>query len=221
MTPERLAEIQARVEAATEGPWGVGDDDQMPNRLTHRMGYAHSLAPEPNDPIDPTEGSPRVFTCDIDHGQITVHEAEANAEFVSHARTDVPNLLAHIAALTEENGKLRASMARAVEIEQELRHGLGDVRDRADRAIEADTIASLYPAPPYCEGCTHFHEGDRCPVPEGEDQTLEHVGADSSGWCKTPLGKRGFICALPMGHSGWCGVPPDQGVAYKPPEEPC
>ena len=91
MTPNQLAEIEARAEAATPGPWGI-------------YGYIGVLQ---------TDGKRRNI---IDIGflgtdergfEISVRVEETgikpkDADFIAHARTDIPALLAHIRELEAE-----------------------------------------------------------------------------------------------------------------------
>ena len=81
----RLAEIRARAEAATEGPWraslldGVEYED---GSSCHRGG------------IYPSEkgAAPVLNTTNVDR---------RNAEFIAHARTDLPSLLAAVETVRE------------------------------------------------------------------------------------------------------------------------
>lgn len=70
MTPEQLAEIRARAEAATPGPWGAVK--------WSALWEIRTPAVEPG------------VAFELDH---------ADAEFVSHARTDIPALLDYIEEL--------------------------------------------------------------------------------------------------------------------------
>jgi hypothetical protein len=86
MTPERLAEIAARAEAATEGPWG-----------SHRD-LAGVYTVQVNPRVIPGFGS----VTEGDVAQILTREddkAYANVRFIAHAREDMPALLARIAEL--------------------------------------------------------------------------------------------------------------------------
>jgi len=88
MTPERLAEIKARSEAATPGPWRHGEADGT------------GKVAEPFHGGSITAGA----TCCIVFGH-TIHGApfgvleEVDAEFIAHARADVPALVAEIERL--------------------------------------------------------------------------------------------------------------------------
>ena len=77
MSPERLAEIRARVDAATPGPWHLDDDGAEIKTPDHG-----TIA----DIWEPTQES-------------------RNGEFIAGARTDVPDLLAENDRLTTELAK--------------------------------------------------------------------------------------------------------------------
>ncbi|MEB5480948.1 hypothetical protein P8825_15385 [Shouchella clausii] len=84
LTNEELAEIYAYCENATEGPWKIGK--QSPNGLNN---------------VGTTRGLLTAQTTD-----------EKNAEFIAHAREDVPLLLAEINRLKH---KLATLESRALE----------------------------------------------------------------------------------------------------------
>lgn len=80
---ERLAEIQARAEEATEGPWKVNGADEDwavissgPDSVFHAYS-AHGIC----------EG------CECGDGAAHVAIGIEDAEFIAHARTDVPALV--------------------------------------------------------------------------------------------------------------------------------
>lgn len=85
--------IKARAEAATPGPWDWDDVEDIP--LANGMPGPKWLevGTEPGD----------FLICELSHKQ------KANAEFIAHARTDVPYLLTIIASQEAEIGKLRAA----------------------------------------------------------------------------------------------------------------
>ncbi len=70
ITKERLAEIKARCEAATEGPWE--QEDCRENHIATATGMDIAHAPK-----------------------------QINAQFIAHARTDVPALLTEVERLRE------------------------------------------------------------------------------------------------------------------------
>lgn len=71
MTPERLAEILERAEAATPGPWRI-DGRRV---VYERDGWSEMVTP--------------------------ILHVSADATFIAHARTDVPELVAEIERLRE------------------------------------------------------------------------------------------------------------------------
>lgn len=103
-TAERQAEIQARCDAATEGPWEhtvhkVPRSDATYSRIHSRVvhilgGFGRLIA-----------YGPRVGTRTSAKQE---HQNFCDGEFQAHARTDLPDALARIAELEEELTKLRA-----------------------------------------------------------------------------------------------------------------
>jgi hypothetical protein len=73
LSPEREAEIAARTEAATPGPWFLHDD--WPGRVFSESQFNHHIA------------------------RVTGTNPESNERFIAHAREDVPALLAEIQQL--------------------------------------------------------------------------------------------------------------------------
>lgn len=78
MTGDRLAQIEARANAATEGPWRSDRWEDFTGRET-----TYSISGD-------TEVSP------------LVHEPD-DAEFIAHARTDVPALTAALRAVLDRH----------------------------------------------------------------------------------------------------------------------
>jgi hypothetical protein len=78
---ERLAEIRAREQAATEGPWQVGtdDDDAVDSHWVYDASW--SEVGDVRTPHDEVRG-----------------DAVMDARFIAHARQDVPALLAAVEA---------------------------------------------------------------------------------------------------------------------------
>lgn len=88
MTPEQLAEIKARAEKATPGPWECGDDGWplwWPEEGRGALPWwANGLSENYNDPYHPYEISfPTI-------------------DFVAHARPGIPALLDYIEELQAE-----------------------------------------------------------------------------------------------------------------------
>jgi hypothetical protein len=97
LSPERLAEIAARVEAATPGPWIECDDPWNGKPLLYAGDRAHMYE---NQVIGMTDYEP-----DTERGYIA---SDADATFIAASRTDIPALLAHIAAVEAERDALAA-----------------------------------------------------------------------------------------------------------------
>lgn len=83
LTPDDLAAIRERVEAATDGPWWAAREGLIYGKDGHREGYAEEVA----------------------------STTPANSEFIAHARTDVPALLAEV---ERERGEARDAHERLV-----------------------------------------------------------------------------------------------------------
>ena len=85
----RLNEIEARANAATEGPWEWEGEAKAEWELG-----ANSLVPSrrPDDPV--------LYGYGYDASGIEVKNP-ADAEFIAHARTDVPALVAALRAVLE------------------------------------------------------------------------------------------------------------------------
>ncbi len=88
LTPEQIAEIRARCEAATEGPWRefISDYDAGTLFVTQ---IRNGLMNEQLDPV-----ADEIWS-------------EADAAFIAHARTDIPALLAALDELVAEIARLR------------------------------------------------------------------------------------------------------------------
>lgn len=79
-----LAAIQARADAATLGPWQwAWDDDASPP-----LGQTYGVTDLGNHPVAVTS---------------TSRDGHADADFIAHARTDIPALLAEVAELRAAN----------------------------------------------------------------------------------------------------------------------
>lgn len=121
MTTERLAEIQARAEAATEGPWGTN--------TPARQIFA---ADEQGEKRPRTGMRPAGDTFPL-IGQIML---PPDAEFCAHARTDIPFLLALIARL---QGAMPTDEQRERWAERCTTHSRGcDCREAHFRRLEAE-----------------------------------------------------------------------------------
>jgi len=96
--------IQARIDAATEGPWCFYGDDLW--RGTAEALAAYDANPNPDEDLWPyADGNGHLF-----HGDPV---RPADAEFIAHARTDVPALLAALAERDAAIGRVREVVADA------------------------------------------------------------------------------------------------------------
>ena len=109
MTPEELAAIRARAEAATPGPW-----DGVPGRC-----------------ILPDDWNHRYTAHQVIEGCIYNPNAENDHAFIAHAREDIPALVAEVERLQAE---LAAARARIAALENQLDElGEGAYRAAAER----------------------------------------------------------------------------------------
>ena len=121
-----LPAIRARCEAATEGPWSCRHADETDS--------GSWLIQAGDTSIEASIG-------DIWEGEC---DPRPNAEFIAHARSDIPALLALVATLTEERGTMAAHgidwihKAEAAESEVERLRGLvADLREAAQAVLAA------------------------------------------------------------------------------------
>lgn len=89
-TTDQIDAIQARADAATEGPWKWGEEtsewgDCGPNLETVKRGQVYG---------DGSQGAADLIIGSWGHDANGITVEDANAEFIAHARTDVPALLA-------------------------------------------------------------------------------------------------------------------------------
>ena len=93
-TPERHAEVKARCEAATDGPWKLVMDYEQLGEGPFAESYSFISSIDAL-PIDPTDWD------DVDF------------VFISYARTDLPDALAEIERLQERVARLEDDLAAA------------------------------------------------------------------------------------------------------------
>ncbi len=96
MTPTQIAELEAKCEKATPGPWDIGNEDEVTEGIPH-IEIDAGPCPSP------------AYKC-IAHVQSTMDESDdfeltdedrANAAFIAAARTAIPELLAERKVLVE------------------------------------------------------------------------------------------------------------------------
>jgi hypothetical protein len=95
LSAEELAEIRERAEAATPGPWfGIPNPDWS--------GANWRIARDANEPWG-------------NFGQLA-YVAPQNGPFIAHARTDIPALLSHIAAVEAQRDALVGLVEESIEM---------------------------------------------------------------------------------------------------------
>lgn len=153
LTEQQLTDIETRANAATPGPWelyeGYGPHFYAYLRGSHLQG---------------------IGTLNFGDGEA----ADADREFVTHAREDVPALLAEIRRLKGQRKYLLAQLAKRdaesgrgdealrefLAVEQpavEASEACGKCRQPFDPADTAFDGRARYHLTPYCRGCV-----DRC-----------------------------------------------------------
>lgn len=116
MAKINLAEIEARTEKATEGPWRVRVSDA-----------------ENNERYVVGSGGTFIFVDGHYHDESWCEISEADAEFIAHAREDVPALIAEVKKLRKALGFYADSM----------RYGGRDENGLAAIEYDAGTTASI------------------------------------------------------------------------------
>jgi len=98
MTEKELAEIEARCEAATPGPWKLFDGYKLPdNAIGEKLAAVKWFGCEMSAGVRSDCG------CDI-IGNVT------DLELIAHARTDIPALVAEVRASHERERRLREAL---------------------------------------------------------------------------------------------------------------
>jgi len=126
MTPAELDAIEAREKAATEGPWRAVAQDG--GEVFHGFergvvtGWDH---PQLRGPLDITG-----LGIDLRSGRAVRRMDATDAEFIAHARSDVPALVAEVRRL---RGLLEAERARLAEIDRKW-PATGFVKEVIDRS---------------------------------------------------------------------------------------
>lgn len=92
--PLDLSAIKARAEAATPGPWSD-------------LCYIVYAQTKPGSTFDIPLADASLDECPFSHDQ-----CEANAQFIAHARTDIPALIAEVERLNGEVARLRLDNER-------------------------------------------------------------------------------------------------------------
>ena len=98
MTEERLAEIMEREKSATQGPWKAGKDDFTKNIIQAAKDRGTIIVQRRDDH--------NMFW----NSYIPIAQTFADADFIAHAREDIPALLAEVERLRAENEVLGKSL---------------------------------------------------------------------------------------------------------------
>lgn len=117
MTEEELKAIEARVQAATPGPWyAIHTDDEAFQTATYVGLDPRGTLVGPREYSDGTRHKKRIMEGGVSYERVVaitclqmplltlLDESEENTRFVAHAREDIPALIAEIRRL---NGLLK------------------------------------------------------------------------------------------------------------------
>lgn len=112
LSAERLAEIRARADAATQGPWyfaytSIWGEGRVAREEAwlDSLDAAHTLDRNPCEHCDGGPCTYRAKALDMDpivarvqpsYGDTATGQRVLDAEFIAHARADVPDLLAEV-----------------------------------------------------------------------------------------------------------------------------
>ncbi|MHC3450852.1 hypothetical protein [Streptomyces prasinus] len=183
LTPQREAEIATRDLIATKGPWGVYESGTMidvaADLVETGCGYRarREIARFEDEPLD-NDSTHKEWTAEEDWEQVRI-----DAEFVAHAREDVPALLAELAAVRAERDRYRSAWhnarTRAADGWADAKFTENSRKRWREAAIKAEArVAELEEArrlewvaqgatphtPKLC-ACGHSHHAHRVPDP--------------------------------------------------------
>lgn len=114
LSAARVEEIEARANAASAGPWESRETDD-----------GHKVTLYGPGEYSGNHESHHEWHCDhmlwgeVDAEAAQFAEAQADADFIAHARTDIPDLLAEVRRLQGELASAREETAQAVRAEQD------------------------------------------------------------------------------------------------------
>lgn len=158
LTPERIAEIEARAAAATPGNWVYRKVVNPPNELGRENFSPHDLEYFENWiitewvhpqlkaplPIVTTASSPYL------EKKMTIHIREQDAVFLAHARQDVPDLLAALKQAQQGRDQLEKAFQQfinlcevmlsmaSIEAPHTFRAGLAEAKTSMTAALQAE-----------------------------------------------------------------------------------
>jgi hypothetical protein len=177
LTPQRETEIATRAAAATKGPWSANNPVGV-------------VTNEGGDPLAVFGG------CAQDR---------AEAEFVAHAREDVPALLAELTAVRAERDQ---AQARVAELEEASRQGSDRWRARCDHIARQGLRWKAE-----AEGRKEYGEKLRARVAELEAAQVPAAEVDD------PDDNRRRLYVDGKGN-GWISVCADEGTEWVVPVQP-
>lgn len=102
LSDERIAEIRQRAEKATKGPWTVGNDEVIGLGIEQTSRGSFTYEAQLARVLDLFDRE------DENVGRRHLGSQEADAQFIAHAREDVPALLAEVERLRAELNGMRA-----------------------------------------------------------------------------------------------------------------
>ncbi len=181
LTPEREAEIAMRDLTATKGPWGLYESGTMIDVVADLeetgCGYRgrRGIARFEDEPLD-NDPTHREWTAEEDWEQVRI-----DAEFVAHAREDVPALLAELSAVRSERDSAHTELEQLRTSRWDATKVVADLESRlhATHTELTDVLGVLarLANPEACrwEGVyciTHSWRSDTGTCPHGEAQQI-------------------------------------------------
>lgn len=122
LSDERLAEIRARAEAATSGPW-------------RKQGT--------NNLLCVTDGDGAYIVARFPNATLHGKNRDANAAFIAHARQDIPALLDHATTLAAEVAALRLLVTDLLSPEGDANEGMRRLYEAGAEAERARALEVL------------------------------------------------------------------------------
>lgn len=156
LSAERLAEIAARAGAATPGPWCT-DAWEIYQGAKYEPGLSMWIGE----------------TC---RGTSTPEQDRADAEFIAHARTDVPALLARVAELEAQRERRRARLVALDNDALSMRGSLSPMGE--DRKVPFELGETLTPAVDWLIARVAELEAERHVTNEALDDAVRALRGD-------------------------------------------
>ncbi len=127
MTPADLAAIEARCEAATEGPWHTGLARTEPHNTPQIAVCGETFRKL-------WEGAPAVFGEPIGSPKQVCQQfgTDADAAFIAASRSDVPALLAEVRRLQADNERMRRGIRGIIDATDDNTRDAGTLLNKCD-----------------------------------------------------------------------------------------